>query len=306
MGWLRVAGAGLAIWGAASCSPQGDCPRPASSTPGRFAVDSANAVASADVTSAPKSLTFKKLDRTVKTLELDAILKAIPPEPVTQLDPFYNREKTHRAVPLSRVVEMGFPNEQGLPAQEFVLRSLDGYTVPLRGSRVFEAGAYIAYEDLDAPGWEPIGQQRANPGPFYLVWAKKDQTSLETHPRPYKLASIEIAEFESVFPWTVPVDTAADSAARKGFAIFREQCIHCHAMNRQGGRVGPELNVPRSIVEYRPVEQIKAYIRDPQAFRYSTMPAHPKMTDADLDDVVAYFEAMKGRKHDDEKPTEAF
>ena len=69
-------------------------------------------------------------------------------------------------------------------------------------------------------------------------------------------------------------------------------------MNREGGRVGPELNVPQSIVEYRETEQLKAYIREPTRFRYTAMPAHPGLSDQDLDDLVAYFQAMRFQKHD--------
>ena len=36
-------------------------------------------------------------------------------------------------------------------------------------------------------------------------------------------------------------------------------------VNQEGG-TGPELNVPKSIVEYRPEAQIKAYIKDPALF----------------------------------------
>ena len=96
----------------------------------------------------------------------------------------------------------------------------------------------------------------------------------------------------------MPKSAPEGSAARRGFDIYKAQCIRCHAMNREGGRVGPELNVPQSIVEYRPAEQIKAFIRNPQTFRYSTMPAHGHLSDQDLDDLVAYFEVMKGHKHD--------
>jgi hypothetical protein len=74
-------------------------------------------------------------------------------------------------------------------------------------------------------------------------------------------------------------------------------------VNGEGGRVGPDLNVPQSIVEYRPREQIKAYVRDPQVFRYTTMPSHLHLTDADLDALIAYFEVMRGLKHDPGKPS---
>jgi mono/diheme cytochrome c family protein len=295
---VRVALA-LSIALLSSCGPRAECPPcpPASAAP--HAAASAPAPATAPESEA--EIVFRKDGDRVRTLALSDLTKAIPPETVKQLDPYYNRDKTYRAVPLAAVVELGFRGDQDLPTREYVLRAKDGYTVPLRGSKVFEKGGYVAFEDVEVPGWEPIGQQRANPGPFYLVWANKDQTSLETHPRPYQLAAIEIARFEDVFPRTVP-KVAADHPAQRGFSLFREQCIHCHAMNRQGGRVGPELNVPKSIVEYRPAEQIKAYIKDPLAFRYSTMPAHPTFTDADLDAIVQYFTAMKDRKEDDPKP----
>jgi hypothetical protein len=56
--------------------------------------------------------------------------------------------------------------------------------------------------------------------------------------------------------------------------------------------------VPQSVVEYRPGEQIRAYIRDPRAFRYGNMPAHPGLNDADLDGLLAYFTTMKDHKND--------
>jgi cytochrome c1 len=37
---------------------------------------------------------------------------------------------------------------------------------------------------------------------------------------------------------------------------------------------------------------------NPLTFRYSQMPPHPKLSEKDLDDIVAYFTAMKDRKND--------
>ncbi len=246
-------------------------------------------------------LAFKKSGADVRTLALSKLVAAIPPETIKQLDPYYNREKTYRGVALASVLELGFEGEKGLPSLEFVLRAKDGYTVPMTGAQAFEAGAFIAFEDVEVPGWEPIGSQKANPGPFYLVWKNPNQVDLDTHPRPYQLASIEIARFEDLFPRTVPTGVAESDPAWKGYGIFRRECVHCHAINRQGGRVGPELNVPKSVTEYRTAEQIKAYVKNPLDFRYTAMPAHPSFTDADLDAIVAYFSAMKDRKQDDEK-----
>jgi hypothetical protein len=69
-------------------------------------------------------------------------------------------------------------------------------------------------------------------------------------------------------------------------------------MNGQGGRVGPDLNVPRSIVEYRPRAQIAAFIRNPESFRYSSMPAHLHLSDLQLEAIIQYFEVMQHQKFD--------
>lgn len=238
--------------------------------------------------------------RPLRAIALGELAARIPLETVTTADPYYGRVKRFRALPLERVLAEGFAGLGGAPlaARPFVLRARDGYTVPLTGERLLEGGAYLAVRDLDAPAWEPIGPRRADPAPAYLVWSGSAQTSLETHPRPWQLAAIEVARFEDVFPHTAPRGEPAGSPAWAGFAVFARECVRCHAINREGGRVGPELNVPQNITEYRPAEQIRAYIRNPLTFRYGAMPPHPHLTDPELDGLLAYLRAMAGRKHD--------
>jgi len=130
------------------------------------------------------------------------------------------------------------------------------------------------------------------------VWTGAEQADGHRYPWPYQLAAIEIARFEQRYPHTAPTGEPRESAAWQGFAIFRRECVACHSVNGEGGSVGPELNVPRSIVEYRPAEQIEAFVRNPQSFRYTSMPANPHLSDADLDALVAYFRAMSQRKRD--------
>jgi mono/diheme cytochrome c family protein len=246
------------------------------------------------------SLDFAIDGKPLRSLRQGELTAAIGTETWTAYDPYYNKPKTFRALPLRPVLERGFEGAAvDLEASFFVLRAKDGYTVPIDGKRLLEQGGYIAIDDVDvAGGWQPIGPGQVDPAPFYLVWRKDEQRDLTTHPRPWQLVAIEITRFEATFPKTVPTGEPAGSPAMAGFAIFREQCIRCHAINQQGGRVGPDLNVPRSIVEYRPADQIRAYIRDPLSFRYGNMPAHKHLSDADLDGLVAYLEAMSKRKDD--------
>ncbi len=251
--------------------------------------------------SAPAELHFLRDGRPVRTISAEALAQECGAATVRVDDPYYGREKSFRACPLGAVLQLGF----GAPAASFTtdnffLRASDGYVKPASGSLLAEPGGWLAFADADLPAgrWEPIDRRQLEPGPFYMVWSGKERGDPHRYPWPYQLTAIEIAPFEREYPHTAPAGAAADAPAWQGYAIFRGQCISCHAINGEGGTVGPELNVPQSIVEYRPAEQIKAYVRDPSQFRYTTMPAHLDLTPQDLDTLIAYFQAMATRKHD--------
>jgi mono/diheme cytochrome c family protein len=131
-----------------------------------------------------------------------------------------------------------------------------------------------------------------------MVWTGVEAGDPHETPWPYQLVEVAVAAFEEAFPATVPTGLPAEDAGWAGYRLFQRACASCHSINGQGGKIGPDLNVPQSIVEYRPEEQIRAYVRDPQTFRYTSMPAHPGLDAADLDALIAYFEAMRVRKRD--------
>lgn len=245
-------------------------------------------------------LQFVASGKVVHALRKHALRSSLPSETVHVADNYYEgRPKSWRAIPMKALLERGFEGTGlALPEQSFILRCVDGYTVPLDGKRLFENGGYVAFADAEVPSWEPVGPKRDHPGPYFVVWTGKDQQSLESYPRPYQLATIEVASFEATFPHVVPKGVPDGSPETRGLALFKEQCIRCHAVNREGGRVGPELNVPRNVLEYRDEATVRAFIRDPSSFRYSAMPSHPHLTDGDLDGLVAYLKAMGQRKHD--------
>ncbi|MDJ0852324.1 MAG: c-type cytochrome [Myxococcota bacterium] len=249
------------------------------------------------------SLRFEREGELVRELAL-ATLRAACAEQTVEVaqDPYYLRAKRFRALALSCVLEQGFGAAPG-PAESLFFRARDGYQKPASGRKLAQPGGWLAFADADRargddPGWEPIDRRQVDPAPFYVVWSGAGQNDPHRYPWPYQLEAIEIAAFSTHFPHTRPATAERGTAAWRGYTVFSSECIACHAINGEGGRVGPELNVPRSIVEYRPPEQIKAYVRDPSSFRYTTMPSHLHLSDEELDALVAYFEVMKKNKRD--------
>jgi mono/diheme cytochrome c family protein len=247
-------------------------------------------------------LRFERGGVEVRSLTADELRSACSETRVEVDDPYHLKRKGFLACPLQQVMVLGFGDELARrPDANFFLRARDGYAKPADAARLLEPGGFLAFADVSNPagsGWEPIDRRGVDPGPFYVVWSEPGQNDVHTYPWPYQLAVIDLAPFESEYPHTLPAGLPPEAPAWEGFAIFRRECVACHAVNGEGGRVGPDLNVPRSIAEYRPAEQIKAFIRDPQSFRYTSMPAHRHLSDAQLDGLVAYFEAMKVRKRD--------
>jgi mono/diheme cytochrome c family protein len=252
------------------------------------------------------TLTFLRNGTEVKRLDRAALERACQVTTVTIDDPYYGRVKRFRACPLAEVLALGFGPLDDAQAEEGLdgfFRARDGYVKPATVARMREPGGYLAFADAERmrgadPGWEPIDRRQVDPGPYYVVWQKPEQRDPHRYPWPYQLTTIELASYAAKYPQTAPAGLPSDAPAWAGFAIFRSECIACHAINGDGGTIGPELNVPQSIVEYRPAEQVKEYIRDPQRFRYTSMPSHEHLRPADLDALIAYFQAMRDRKHD--------
>ena len=235
-------------------------------------------------------LTFSRAGREVARYTAAQMQVKIPPGTITFFDPHHGKTKSYRCLPIKAVMDLAYgPGWEKSPYTEAVLTALDGYASVAAAAKLTEDGGCLAFEDLDVPGWEPVGRKKANPGPFYLVWTGEFQTTENEYPWPWQLVSINLVRLEDRYPEVVPRGAPPDSPAARGFRTFKGRCLRCHSINQQGGKIGPDLNAPMSITRYRSKEMIKAFIRKPSRFRYSGMPDHPDLTDRDLDDLYQYL-----------------
>ncbi|NJO13308.1 MAG: c-type cytochrome, partial [Gammaproteobacteria bacterium] len=82
----------------------------------------------------------------------------------------------------------------------------------------------------------------------------------------------------------------ATARAEEGYALFRQHCLPCHSLNKEGGLIGPELNVPRNVTEYRSEQQLREWIRSAQSFRWRTkMPDYTWLEPQQIVAIVDYL-----------------
>ena len=238
-------------------------------------------------------------DHGTRTFILSEILAKLTPRVVDTFDPYYQTNKRFVAVPLAELLRSWWPSSAEVPDTQIEFSAVDGYKVRMSAQLAQSERAFIAFFDVDHPPFAPITQRKADPRPLYLFWSGNDWTNLETHPRPWGIVSISKVHAGQGLKHVTPPGGFAESAcAATGFQLFAAQCQRCHAINGEGGSLGPDLNIPRNILDYRAEADVRAYIKDPATFRYGNMPAHPHLSEADLDQLVCYLREMGRHKFD--------
>ena len=242
------------------------------------------------------TLRFAVAGQVISDVSLTELTDTITPVKIHFYNPLMSKKKRYLALPVKDVLDVIFEDQwRGNDFSDISFTALDGYQAISNLDSLKEPGGYLAYEDLDwETGWEPVGRKLADPGPFFLVWTEKHQTTANKFPWPWQVAEIGILRFSDQYPAVVPQNVKSNSTVYRGFQTFRMRCLRCHAMDQQGGKIGPDLNAPQSIVAYRTEEMIKAFIKQPSQFRYTSMPDHTDLSDGQLDELYQY---LKHQQH---------
>ncbi len=233
-------------------------------------------------------------DKVVGRLTLEEMKKVAPAK---DLELHYHfsasRTKRYRGLALPPILRAAYKEalHRGTHS-EVVFEATDGYRAYSTLDLLLKETSYLAFRDLDQKsGWEPVGFKKVSPAPYILVWEKEGQTTANAYPWPWSVSKIHLITMQGRYPKVYPTGKATDSAEYKGYQVFRSQCFRCHAIDRQGGRIGPDLAAPKNILEYRDENYLRQFIRNPQQFRYSKMPKHTHLSKEDMDHLIAYLKS---------------
>jgi mono/diheme cytochrome c family protein len=206
---------------------------------------------------------------------------------------------TFRAVPLLALI----PSSANPALDTIEARASDGFVSQLPRVLIDKgasggAVAWIAVEDAASP-WPNLPDKQQSAGPFYLVWEHPERSGVGSEQWPYQTVALTGVESPAHrWPQMAVASLPADAPARHGQEVFAVQCLPCHRMKGAGeGELGPDLGQPMSPAQYFTPEALRKLIRDPKSVRtwpQQMMPAFgkDKLSDADLDAVVAYLGAM--------------
>lgn len=213
-------------------------------------------------------------------------------------NPFLDgRSKAYEAFPAATLLDAFYGKGwREMEGSEVTFKASDGYEAHVPAAKLAAGGAWLAFRDHDkAPGWEPVGKRGVSPGPFFLVW-DGGKTPEKGYPWPWQVVALDTARFEDVYPGLSPKGVKSDSPETRGYKTFRARCVKCHGLDQEGAKLGPDLNSPQSVTEYRPKDQLKAFIKKPSSFRYGQMPDNEDLSDKELEDLWLYLKLKAGQK----------
>ena len=213
-------------------------------------------------------------------------------------DPLYKSgSRRFRGYELSEVLTEleGFADYLG-NSHKLVWVCADGYRTTYDFNSISGGVGVLAtgLSDREGYAWESYtrGKMTLSPAPFYLVW--EGEGADNRRPWPYQLTKLQVVSSERV---AMRLATPDPQLHGEGEGLYKKHCMSCHSMNLIGGLMGPEMNVPRNIFEYRSESDFIAFASDPQFFRArSPMPKMRYLGEDKLKKITGYVKSMSVRK----------
>ncbi|MCB0552332.1 MAG: c-type cytochrome [Phaeodactylibacter sp.] len=205
--------------------------------------------------------------------------------------------REYRAISLEKVLRNHFGAWLGPAMADSLVLSFickDGYAPSMPLKQALEADGYLAFKSHQSPVGQNWPDSLAEAySPFYLVWEVPREEAAH-YPWPYGLVQIRLQPVALAYADAYP---KGSGPALAGFDVFRAKCLKCHSVNKVGGNMGQEFNYPKSLTEYWEKGDVKAFVNDPQSFRYnSEMTEHPKLTEEQFEALWDYLLYMKDHK----------
>lgn len=240
---------------------------------------------------ASDSLTIDLLDLRDRGLLKATQVVSIKPDPV------YHKNKRFNALSLKGILEKySSINRMNANDLKVVFECEDGYKPEMPLEILLLANAFLAVSDVDAPKgreWEILlkNGQESKMEPFYVVYegVSGDDVSYKW---PYNLVKIHLAPLHENDEALKP----KDKSTLAGYEIFKNRCQTCHAINKIGGKMGPELNYPKSVTEYWKTDDLKAFIQNPASYRNNVKMPTLGIKPEEANEIVKYLSYMSEHK----------
>jgi cytochrome c2 len=214
-------------------------------------------------------------------------------------DPTYGGDQRYEGYEIKSFVAW-LSRKTGLSLDDALVSfvATDGYVSQLPVRDIPERVGVLAFRESSGSPSKPFRDSLTaripyNPGPFYLVWdgVFNEKQSL---PTPWGVTVVKLSSNDIPAEHIPP---SSSPAITKGLELWRGYCSKCHAINKVGGTMGPELNVPKNITEYWDRIHLEQLIENPASLRWgSKMPAFKWLSASDRNAIIAYLEAMKEKK----------